>query len=368
MSPGPKIAPPEPDPFGLEARTVHLRQAAGELDSRAYELIAEIVANQSSRGVSSVGFHPVCGQIIHLNAILIDRALEFDEKAKEFALARRRIRKPASNPFSQARADHLLLFIAQRIDAAPSWIRSVPGGLRLWPTLDKQHVSGLIEVEKQWMGRRIELEYPNRRAFFELEIKSIEMEISSSPEHKATAQRSKGSTAPQRSWTQRDLDEAIREYKARRASTYRDLVDGVRTGKKGAKKQARALYGRNSVAKALGVKSAAMVSKSPVWQAIADELHLRAESGPRPTSMGNRMGIELAVEQQGLAASDPVVDQVIRRETIQLIKKSMVSNDAVATVEKLERGQISDDQARELVQVYVEQKRDARGKGSGRRP
>jgi hypothetical protein len=66
-----------------------------------------------------------------------------------------------------------------------------------------------------------------------------------------------------RSWTQKELDKAIRQYKAERAASYADLLDAVRRNKPGAKKKAQEIYGRNAIARALGVKAKAMVSKSP---------------------------------------------------------------------------------------------------------
>ncbi|MCL2646270.1 MAG: hypothetical protein FWD61_04585 [Phycisphaerales bacterium] len=64
------------------------------------------------------------------------------------------------------------------------------------------------------------------------------------------------------SWTQTDLDNAIRQYKADRSAAYADLCEAVRKGSAAAKKKAKEVYGRNAIARALGVKSKAMVSKS----------------------------------------------------------------------------------------------------------
>ncbi len=164
----------------------------------------------------------------------------------------------------------------------------------------------------------------------------------------------------QRSWTQVDLDQAIRKYKAERASTYGDLVAGVRLGKAGAKRSARNLYGRNAIARALRVKAAAMVSNSPVWQAIADELKLRGSPKARGPSLQQRVGIEIAIEEKAMSTGEGVVDQVIRDETICLVKKAMPKVEAEATIEKLTRGEISDDRARELIEAFGEQRRDDR--------
>jgi hypothetical protein len=172
--------------------------------------------------------------------------------------------------------------------------------------------------------------------------------------------RSSSKQTQKRSWTQVDLDEAIRKYKAERASTYNDLVDGVKQGRAGARKSARDLFGRNVVVRALGVKSAAMVSNSPVWQAIADELKLRGPSRSKSRRPTQRIGLDIAVEDQAQAVSTPVLDQAVQQETIRLIEKSMPATEAEATIEKLLRGEISDDAARDIVDVFAEQERDKR--------
>jgi hypothetical protein len=166
--------------------------------------------------------------------------------------------------------------------------------------------------------------------------------------------------APKRSWTQSDLDEAIREYKAKRASNYNDLVDGVKRRRAGAKKSARGLFGRNAIVRALGVKSAAMVSGSPVWQTIADELTLRGRSRSTSTQKSQRIGLDIALEDQAEATSAPILDQAIQQETIRLIEKSMPAKEAEATIEKLRRGEITDDKARDLVEVFSQQQHDQR--------
>jgi hypothetical protein len=172
--------------------------------------------------------------------------------------------------------------------------------------------------------------------------------------------RKKAESPPKQSWTQPDLDDAIREYKAQRASTYNDLVDGVKRGRAGAKKNARVLFGRNAVVRALGVKSAAMVSNSPVWQAIADELKLRGPSRSTPRRHSQRIGLDIAMEDQAQATSAPILDQAVQQETIRLIEKSMPATEAKAIIEKLGRGDITDDAARELVDVVAQQQHDKR--------
>lgn len=174
-----------------------------------------------------------------------------------------------------------------------------------------------------------------------------------------TERRGKRASA-KRSWTQNDLDEAIREYKAKRASTYNDLVDGVKRGSPGATKSARELFGRNAIVRALGVKSRAMVSNSAVWQELADKLGLRGRTKKSRHARGHRIGMGIALDKQAVAAGGTAVDQAIRRETIDLVTKAMPEAEAEATIEKLQRGDITDDQARELVEEFAEQQQDDR--------
>lgn len=101
---------------------------------------------------------------------------------------------------------------------------------------------------------------------------------------------------PKRSRTRDELDEAIRKYKVDRASNYRDLVAGVKKGNRGAVESARKMFGRNAVASALNVRSPSMVSQSPVWQEIRDELGLdKQKHGHKKT------GYSAALENQAVS-------------------------------------------------------------------
>jgi hypothetical protein len=115
------------------------------------------------------------------------------------------------------------------------------------------------------------------------------------PKPKASAEPVK------RSWTQADLDEAIREYKANRSASFQQfvsLLDNPKTPaskKKSIRLQAAAMFGRNVIAKALGVKAAKMVSQSGPWVAMAQVLGLprragKAQQADRPTRIGQDIG------------------------------------------------------------------------------
>jgi hypothetical protein len=172
--------------------------------------------------------------------------------------------------------------------------------------------------------------------------------------HKQTGREQQG-----RSWTQSDLDQAIWQYKAQRADSYKTLVEGVKEGRPGARKDAQKTYGRNAIARALGVKAQAMVSKSPAWQEIAAELQL-SRKGPRQRRLdpGKRIGGEIAEEQEAENRGDATFDAVTRNETLRLIKKHMPPDIAEATLHKLEIGEMTDEQAQELVNYYSEQRKD----------
>ena len=133
----------------------------------------------------------------------------------------------------------------------------------------------------------------------------------------------------------------------------------MKRGKPGARKDAQRLFGRNVITEALGVKSAAMVSYSPVWQAIADDLGLRRTKKDK-SHRGQRIGMEIALEEQAVATSHSAADEASWRETIQLIEAAMPQTEAEATIEKLHRGEMTDDQAREVIRAYAEQELDDR--------
>ncbi|MCX5658618.1 MAG: hypothetical protein NTW19_02720 [Planctomycetota bacterium] len=109
-----------------------------------------------------------------------------------------------------------------------------------------------------------------------------------------------------RAWTQPDLDTAIREYLAKRADHVNRLIAGIKARKPNATAEARRVFGRNPIARALGVKSPVMVSKSKPWQTLAIQLDLTQErkaKGTRHTAKPGRVGYDIAIEQASSAAS-----------------------------------------------------------------
>ena len=159
------------------------------------------------------------------------------------------------------------------------------------------------------------------------------------------------SALSQRSWTQVDLDAAIYKFVADRAAAFNDLVEGVKKGLEGAKREARRLYGRNALSDTLGVKARAMVSKSPAWVEIANKLQLpRHQKGGE--SKFSRMGLDIALEKHAERTSEAPEDVAVKAETVKLIQKRMPREAAEAMVDRLIRGDLSDEDAREIVQMH----------------
>jgi hypothetical protein len=159
----------------------------------------------------------------------------------------------------------------------------------------------------------------------------------------------KGETVEKRSYTQDELDAGIREYKARRASRYSELVAAVGRGDSGASKAAREMFGRNVIVRELGVKSPAMVTKSTAWQEIALDLDLDCEArrATRPPTM--KVGEQIGLESAAKAMGDTTTNQVFRNETIRLVSVYL-ADDAEAIIDDLQRGQITDEDARKKVE------------------
>ncbi len=185
-------------------------------------------------------------------------------------------------------------------------------------------------------------------------------------------------TVPKRSWTQPELDEAIGQYKANRAARFKEMLsvlDNPRVPerrKRLVRREAHRMFGRNAVARALGVKSAKMVSQSSVWVQIADTLGLarrRRGRSSQPRTGRQRLGLEIASERASLEAPETAThaaaDAALRREeretTLARIRKLAQSGrkdareNAKALYEKYEAGEMTDDQARQTVEVLLEQ-------------
>jgi hypothetical protein len=168
-----------------------------------------------------------------------------------------------------------------------------------------------------------------------------------------------GGAKKQKRWTRQEVDTAIKQLRAEKASTYYDLVENVRLGLRGAKKKAKELFGRNALARRFGLRSPALVTYSPVWQEIAEELDL-PHKGEEMKRLGGRgrTGYEMAAEEKAEEVGDTTFRRVTRNETVSLIRRSLPADHAEATISMLEAGQITDDSARQIVQLDIQRRKD----------
>jgi hypothetical protein len=159
-----------------------------------------------------------------------------------------------------------------------------------------------------------------------------------------------------RSWTQSDLDNEIRKYKAERAHKFAELRDAIAKKSKVALKAAVKLFGRNAIARALECKSRAMVGKSLPWIAMADDLGLPRKRGARP----KRVGMKIALEETGAKAAD-VGDEVGESELRAQIRglPAEIREDLQS---KLRKGEMTPEQAQEVIKLHENQKRDSTSK------
>ena len=179
-----------------------------------------------------------------------------------------------------------------------------------------------------------------------------------------------------RSWTQEDLDKAILQYKAARSASYADLREGIKRNRPVARKAALEVYGRNAIARALGVKSPSMVSKSPAWIAIANELGLELRRGKplgtRHTGKRGRIGYDIALERKSAtpasgddnAPADEALESAERQETIRQInrlarsgrtakEKADRQRAAEDLLRRLQCEECTDDRARQVVEMIL---------------
>lgn len=74
----------------------------------------------------------------------------------------------------------------------------------------------------------------------------------------------------------------------------------------------------------------------------------------------SRVGLDEALTARAEADCRAAVDPLVRRETIRLVEQRLSPGEAEAVIERLQRDDLSDDEARQLVELVAEQQRDAR--------
>ncbi len=194
---------------------------------------------------------------------------------------------------------------------------------------------------------------------------------------KADLANKKRPEAEKHSWTQPELDEAIRKYGEEKGyAEMRNAANrGGAAGEK-AKKAAIPIFGRNAVARALGVKSRDMVSKSLVWRAMAEELSLIQAKDVRRALAGGKVGYDVAIEEKSThpdegadnSSAESSLERAEREETLRQIRElacagktpeeKAQNREAAEAIEgHLNRDEMTDDQARECAQMSMNSER-----------
>lgn len=184
----------------------------------------------------------------------------------------------------------------------------------------------------------------------------------------------KGKYPTPRSWTQGQLDAAIHQYVAQRAGALKSLRDAVEAGSKGALKSAQKMFGRNEVARALGVKARAMVTDSVAWQEVAADLQLPCRSvGHLGLKRSGKIGFDKASDDKAEADGDLVAEAVEEREAVEdagtemtekaaiaHVRKHLSGYEADAIIKNIQSGDVPPERVKKLVKTLLEGRDDTR--------
>lgn len=209
------------------------------------------------------------------------------------------------------------------------------------------------------------------------DIPIIPTQTGSSSKPKATTQ---SETVVQRPWTAGELDEAIREYRAKRASTIEHFVsilenpNATTSQTNRIRQNARKLFGRNAIARALGVKSPRMVGESRAWKALAGIFELsRKKDDPtrqsyRQTDHTDIPDIQLTPRSahkpyeadDASIPADVLGMQQERDQTLKSIRKLATSGgngtreQAKSILDAYNNDEMTDEQVRQTVEMLLE--------------
>jgi hypothetical protein len=179
-----------------------------------------------------------------------------------------------------------------------------------------------------------------------------------------------------RSWKQSDLDAAIGAYRDDPVHEFTALRDLIQRGSQTAYVKAKSIFGRNAVVRNLGVRGAAMVSRSQVWQALAADLDLPCgKSKPLPLRSYALVPLDEALEERADAQGGSVLDDLVAMEAreqfdllVRRVKLRLAHEgndtqfakmiDAIKVM--LDTGKVAPENALTLVELAIEQVKDNR--------
>jgi hypothetical protein len=98
----------------------------------------------------------------------------------------------------------------------------------------------------------------------------------------------------------------------------------------------------------------ARLLKALIEEQYTDDFDEIRRENPFGARGKKRIGLELVDEERADESGSPVLDEVIRNETIALIRKHLPPAAAENVLDKLDSGEWTDDQARDCVAEYLE--------------
>jgi hypothetical protein len=161
---------------------------------------------------------------------------------------------------------------------------------------------------------------------------------------------------PSRPKSQEEVDAALETYLSEHAQVYQQLLKNVQDNLPNAIEAARELFGRNVLASKIGCRSPWRVTESPVYQKI--QLELRLLQGR--TGEASRSGFDMSVEKVSEKSGNVTFDAVVNRETCELIVAALPRDVAEAMIHQLEIGETTDEKAREMIELYQQQRADSK--------
>ena len=151
-----------------------------------------------------------------------------------------------------------------------------------------------------------------------------------------------------RRWTQPELNKAIRDLRAR----YRGMIEQARRGKPGARQEVLRIFRRHALADRLGVKSRRMVTDSPDWRQLAEEVNLPRKGALDGSRRTAKIGLGIALAQAADTSDLTQLDTATHNETLRTLCRAIEAakgpkqrSEFQSVWEQFELGEMTDDQA-----------------------
>jgi hypothetical protein len=362
------------NPFDARARRACLKQAVAKFHRRVTILAYEIDADLAERGIGGLSSHPKIGDAFRSLGIIVDKALAFEKRAEEF----QRQRFQDTGEFEQVGAwtaedgKQLWERLRQEIEQLPERLYSQAKRLcRLHGKVP--NFRGTAAATANELSYRVGQAFAEGRARMQMggqKWLAAKPKRGEGSDGNTTAEQANNgndklagdaenppalNTGRKPRGNKPDAEKAIGHYVVERQNYYDSLKPRCQQNDAAAIRQARATFGRNTLVKNLHL-SGGTVSSTAAWTKInADLFHGPRDGLATIRHSGQKVGADIAEETAGQARGSVTFDEVIRHETIDLIRKAnMPAAAAEQFVNQLTAGDIDDDDAREMLESYGE--------------